>query len=440
MDVLKLLSRLVEIDTTNDPARDKKPSIDCARFIRDWLNERDLPADILESQGYYSVYGVIGNGKPVIMLLAHYDTVPVIRDEWVYEPLRLTVINGKAYGRGVLDDKGNVSAIMTALSRISNRVRDFTVVYAFTGDEETGGFNGARIVRDKLIREGLKPDYVINGDGQGLIVVTKRRNRFIARLKVNENIVSIKGKKLVREFSALTSVYKTRHAAYFLPGVDKHPLIEASHYLRTYDLYIRSIEGPFVKDNVIPSNVKVEFVKEDATGEYVEVDLALTRLIELIVPLTRCSIEADHFSEYGITVTPNFYSYLGGQHILDVDIRAMTLDIERVRRSIMNILRNLDLKVELEVKGGAGYLYTPAESVLVKTALKALRKIGLRPKVGELPEASDSRYFSLINADCIDIGPIGENMHGADESIEVWSLKKLIEFYELVPLTLRESY
>ncbi len=437
LDVVELLSQLIELRSVNDPIRNIKPSIDCARYIKDWLISNDLPADIIESQGYYSVYGTIGKGEPIVMLLAHYDTVPVVEEEWNHDPFKLTIIDGKGYGRGTLDDKGNVAAILTALSKIKDRTRDFTLIYAFTGDEEVGGVNGARLIRDKLFEEGLKPNYVINGDGQGLTIVIRRRCRFVAQLKVKGNKVRIKGRKIIKNFNVKTSVIETRHAAYFVPGVDIHPLLEASHYQRTHDLYVSSIKGSFVKANVIPSTIEVEFVKEESEGEDVEVDLALTKLIESVLPITRCPIKTDFFSEYGITATPNYYSYENEEHTLEVDIRAMTIDIKRIENSIKQVIENMELKAQLNVRGGAGYLYTPKDSKLVKVALTVFKEIGLKPKATELPEASDSRYFSLKGINCIDVGPIGSNMHGPNEFVELWSLKKLVEFYEKIPIALK---
>lgn len=440
MDVIELLRRLVEVESVNDPVRGVKPSIECARLIRDVLADKGLDSEIICSNGFYSVFGVIGRGRPVILLLAHYDTVPVVREYWSYEPFKLTVVNGRGYGRGVADDKGNVAAMITALESLGSMVREFTLVYAFTGDEEVGGYYGARVVRDKLVELGMKPDYLINGDGINMDIIVKRRCAFRVELKVKSETGRVRGVRFTKRFTLNTPVVRVYHAAYFTPGVDIHPLIAASHYLRVNRLYACRVEGVFVKSNILPSWVKVEYVREDPSGSIVEVDYGLTELLNILLPLTRCSISVDYQSDYGVTITPNYYTFNGGYHILTLDVRAMTSSIESIRRAIEETIRRVKLHVSVKVTGGVGYLYTRENARIVDCSLRVLESLGLKPRVIEMPGASDSRYFSPQGVECIDIGPIGGNIHGPDEYVELWSLRKLVEFYKRIPLVLAKQY
>ncbi len=437
MDVVELLGNLIEIRSVNDPSKGEKAGPECAKYIRDYLIDKGLPAEIIESNGYYSVYGILGKGSPIILLMAHYDTVPVVPEEWSYDPFKLTIVEGKGYGRGVTDDKGNIASIIIALTRLKDRVKDFTLIYAFTGDEEIGGRNGAKVIRDMLLNNNLRPDYVINGDGIGLNIIIRRRCIFKTRIRIKELKVKIRGVKHSKTFRLRTPIYKTGHAAYFTPGVDTHPFIEASYYQRVNNLYVSRIQGSFVKSNVLPSWVKVDFVSEDPKGNEIEVDENLTKILRALLPLSRCNIESELFSEYGVTITPNYYVYKNNEHILELDIRAMTTNVEKVKETLENTLRNLEVDAELEVEGGTGYLYTPKDSKIVNIALNTLKDLGIKPKVVELLGASDSRYYSTLGIECIDIGPIGGNVHGPNEYVELWSLYKLVEFYQRMPLALR---
>ena len=115
MDVVELLSELVKFDTTNDPTKGIRPSKECPRFILDTLYSWGIEAELIEKGGYYAVYGEIGEGNPKILFMAHFDVVPVNREEWETEPFELTIRGNRAYGRGSADDKGNVASIMLAL-------------------------------------------------------------------------------------------------------------------------------------------------------------------------------------------------------------------------------------------------------------------------------------------------------------------------------------
>ncbi len=183
MDLLKLLEVLVEFNTVNDPDNGRMPDPGVVDFIEGVLNGLGIKTRVLVSHGYRSVVGgVVGSGKPRVLLLAHLDVVPFIRSEWRYDPLRLTVEGDLAYGRGTLDDKGNVAAVLKALEDLVS-IGKGTVIAAFTTDEEVGSENGARVVRDYLLGNGLRPNYVINADGQLMVIINRRRAIFNARVR-----------------------------------------------------------------------------------------------------------------------------------------------------------------------------------------------------------------------------------------------------------------
>lgn len=76
--------------------------------------------DIASSHGFPVVNfenyaGEITYGKdPVLMLLAHLDVVDE-GDFWTYKPYDMTVVDGRAYGRGTTDDKGAALCCLYAI-------------------------------------------------------------------------------------------------------------------------------------------------------------------------------------------------------------------------------------------------------------------------------------------------------------------------------------
>ncbi|MEY9716263.1 M20/M25/M40 family metallo-hydrolase [Bradyrhizobium elkanii] len=57
-----------------------------------------------------------GARKP-ILLVAHIDVVPALREDWTVDPFKLTEQDGYFYGRGSGDDKYMASAFITNLIR-----------------------------------------------------------------------------------------------------------------------------------------------------------------------------------------------------------------------------------------------------------------------------------------------------------------------------------
>ncbi|MEM2763388.1 MAG: hypothetical protein QXH74_03920, partial [Sulfolobales archaeon] len=63
-DIIKLLDTLVSYNTVNDPNRGVKPTREIADFIFEWLSKHEIYSDIIESSGYYSVFGYLGQKPP----------------------------------------------------------------------------------------------------------------------------------------------------------------------------------------------------------------------------------------------------------------------------------------------------------------------------------------------------------------------------------------
>jgi carboxypeptidase PM20D1 len=99
--------------------------------------------------------------KGPVLLTAHYDVVPVVpgtEDEWTHPPFAGWVADGFVWGRGALDNKNAVVALLEAVNyMIANGQRPArTVYFSFGHDEEIGGQQGAAAVVETLKAEGVK--------------------------------------------------------------------------------------------------------------------------------------------------------------------------------------------------------------------------------------------------------------------------------------------
>jgi carboxypeptidase PM20D1 len=85
-------------------------------------------------------------GAPGVLILAHYDVVPVEAGKWTADPFGGEIKDGFLYGRGAQDMKGSLIAILEAAEDLAERgfkpKRD--IWFAFGGDEERSGLLGAR--------------------------------------------------------------------------------------------------------------------------------------------------------------------------------------------------------------------------------------------------------------------------------------------------------
>ncbi len=106
---------------------------------------------------------------PPLLLMAHLDVVPALREDWSTDPFVMTERDGWWYGRGTIDNKEGVTFIVANLIRWKRDgfVPDRDIVAVLTGDEETfsdqiewfASGAGRRLIGD--------PEFAINFDAGG---------------------------------------------------------------------------------------------------------------------------------------------------------------------------------------------------------------------------------------------------------------------------------
>jgi carboxypeptidase PM20D1 len=113
-------------------------------------------------------------GSPLVMM-AHQDVVPVEEPtlaKWDAQPFAGTLKNGYVYGRGTIDDKGALMALLEGIEALMREgfVPENDVYIALGHDEEVGG-KGARAIAALFKARGIKPAVVF--DEGGIITKTK---------------------------------------------------------------------------------------------------------------------------------------------------------------------------------------------------------------------------------------------------------------------------
>jgi carboxypeptidase PM20D1 len=105
-----------------------------------------------------------------IVLMAHQDVVPIepgTEEQWTQPPWSGAIVEGYIWGRGAMDDKGNLLAILEAVEGLLGRgfTPKRTVYLAFGHDEEVGGPRGAVRIAEVLQSRGVKPWFVVDEGG-----------------------------------------------------------------------------------------------------------------------------------------------------------------------------------------------------------------------------------------------------------------------------------
>jgi len=94
---------------------------------------------------------------PPVMLMAHLDVVPVVpgtEKDWTHAPFSGDIAEGFVWGRGTLDDKGQLITILEAANRLAQNgfQPERTIMFAMGQDEEVGGRGNAAIAKALQMR------------------------------------------------------------------------------------------------------------------------------------------------------------------------------------------------------------------------------------------------------------------------------------------------
>lgn len=141
------LAELVALRSVADPRQ--YPAEECERTAQ-WVLERFADLGFSDARLEETADGsmaVVGSRKcsradaPTVLLYAHYDVQPPLDDAaWRTPPFQLTEVDGRWYGRGAADCKGNIVMHLAALRALGDDVPvDLRLVVEGSEEQGTGG-------------------------------------------------------------------------------------------------------------------------------------------------------------------------------------------------------------------------------------------------------------------------------------------------------------
>lgn len=148
-DPVAVLQQLVRIDSVNpDLVAGAAGEGAIATWCAEWLDEAGFVVTVLHNTpGRPSVVGVKrGSGPgPSLMLNAHLDTVGVAT--YNGNPFGGELANGRVYGRGAIDTKSGLAAILVAAARSAAHGLAGDVIVSLVADEEFGSIGTEEVLR-----------------------------------------------------------------------------------------------------------------------------------------------------------------------------------------------------------------------------------------------------------------------------------------------------
>ena len=173
----RLLSDLVKIPSIS--GREEK----IIRFLeREFLR---CGADEVQIDGFGNVLARLGSRGPVIAFDGHVDTVDIgQRGLWECDPYQGDSKGGKIYGRGAVDQKGGLTAMVTALKMLRELSTDLPFTLFFVGSIEEEVCDG--LCWQYIIRETkIVPDMVILSEPTNGTICRGQRGRMEMEILVD---------------------------------------------------------------------------------------------------------------------------------------------------------------------------------------------------------------------------------------------------------------
>lgn len=420
---------LIRMDTTSyDGQTDKTVFYQFHKLLKENFPYIFTAAEYEDFSGSFLLKWKGQSDKAPIMLMNHHDVV-VATGDWRYPPFSGEIAEGKIWGRGVLDDKGGLWAMLQAADELAKEgfVPKRDIYFMSTCTEEQSGI-GADTISAELKKRGLRFEMVL--DEGGMIV-----SEPLAGAVGTYAMVGVGEKGCVDlKFTAHSD---GGHAS--TPNSDT-PLVRLGKFMAEVDngKQFRSYVSPTVCTmfNRISQGLKgpVKFLLKNAklfkgllSIVVPKISATAGAMLKTTIAFTMCSgsAESNVLPETAWVVGNMRYSHhQGSQDSIKV---------------ITETAKKYGIETEV-ISNGFDSPISDTESYAFKSVEKAIAKIF--PETVTTPYimtgASDSRYLSRVCDNCIRFSPFIinqeqlESVHAVNENLDLSCLAPAVDFYRLI--------
>lgn len=380
--VIQLTQQLVQIPSVYREGDPHGNETKVAMYVADYLRNIGIETHVEEVvPGRPNVIGIVDSGKPGKTLLfeGHTDVVTEgNRDAWTYDPFSAHIENGRMYGRGTNDTKGNLACMITAVHSILQDKEPFSgkIILCIPVDEE-----GMMLGIKHFIKQGWADDV----DG-AIICEPEENNVCIAQRGAMRIRVDIYG-KMAHGAISWSGINPNWRMARLIVELEKLEKEEQT----------RLGEDPFLKWPSITPTILQAPVKGDA----------------------QINVIPDHC-------------------MMTLDIRTVPKqDHDELVRKIESIIAKLkaedpDFKVELTMLDNRPATSTLKDDPVVVAAYEAVKKItGKEPIYNGVPGATDGTFLHMHGVPIVTIGAGDRDVpHQIDEYIDLEELAETTAIYK----------
>ena len=430
MDYAERLSRLIQVETIS-----RSGQTDLTKFHRFHETlKREFPhiTAVCEWEEFDGSILLRWRGqnsdKAPILLMNHHDVVEA-SGAWKYPPFSGKIAEGRVWGRGTLDTKGGLFAMLQAADELAAEgfVPQQDVYFESACTEETDG-SGADHISQVLQQRGIRFDFVLDEGGMivfdpiggstgvfAMVGVGEKRCvdlKFIARSSGGHASTPPKNSPLVR-------------LGRFMAATERKELFDVKVSPTVREMFLRmapTVSGPLKNimahpDAFNPLITSVLPRISETAGAMLKTTLAFTMA---------------QGSE-GTNVLPQEAWVIGNMRVSHHQGGKSSIDV------VTELAKKYNIEVEVTDHGFESPItdFNSDGFRLVERAVSASFP-GVRTSPYVMTGASDARYFSRVSDCCLRFVPFRisdeqlSSIHGLNESVDTETLAPAVDFYKYV--------
>ena len=158
-EIVRLTDEMIGANTVNPPGNERL----AVNIVEKYFKTHSIRYDIFEKiAGRANIVGYIGNRSPTLLVACHLDVVPP-GNGWDTDPFKSVVKNGRIYGRGANDNKGQMASMLVLAKFLKDNESKLNGSFLLIGaaDEEKGSDLGLKYLLDEC---GISADFAIIPD------------------------------------------------------------------------------------------------------------------------------------------------------------------------------------------------------------------------------------------------------------------------------------
>lgn len=376
----------------------------------------------------YTWQGSDPGARPVA-LMAHQDMVPIApgtEKAWSVDPFGGDIKDGYIWGRGTLDNKGNLLAQMEAVELLVGQgfQPKQTIYFVMGDDEEVSGLRGALPVAELLKSRGVKLDWVLD---EGLLVL----DGVLPGLAKPAALIGLAEKGYGTFFLSLDTA----------PGHSSMPPQKSA---------IGQMSAALARLEATPMPGGIQGIAGDMFGTLAPEMNGFNRVmlsnLWLTGPLVQGQLEKSPSSNAMLRTTTaltivragNKDNVLPGRAEAAVNFRVLPGDtLDSVEAHLKKALGNDAIQVKRYPGNSEPSPVSPTDGAGYRSIEHTVRQVFPEAVVapGLMTAATDSRHFSLVSDAVYRFSPIrvtGEDLprfHGTNERLSIAGYGDMIRFY-----------